>query len=912
MTEPTPAELAVDAYVDQLLRGAAPPLEAWIAEHPEVGPLERAKLEKLARTFGGARAPTSNANELPFERLGGYRLLEKLGAGGMGIVYRAEDERLGRPVALKVLRPELASSADARARFEREARAVAKLFHPNIVTVYEAGRANDVAYLAMELVRGASLDELFSAARRAHRHPSVEELVRWTRDVARALAAAHAVGVVHRDVKPSNVRVTPEGRALLLDFGLALDADSKSLSRTGELHGTLYYVSPEQVAGGKERVDHRTDVWSLGVTLYEGLTGRVPFEGETSQEVLYRILSAEPVAPRALVPSLSRDLETVVLAALEKDRTRRYASAAAFADDLDAVLEHRPVSARPTGALTRAWKWTRREPGLATAGVLAALIAVGGPIAYGVVQARNAEALRVERDLARKERERAEARTRDLEDMARFQGEVLGAVAPRTMAEHVLDRLRDELAAVEREPEALRARLADFERAIDGVNATNVAVGTLEDDVIVPMLAATKERFADRPHVMGMVLHTIGATCWSLGLAELALDTQRTACETLSSVLPEDDADRLGAEANLGLYLYSTGSVRESESYLRRAADGLARVQGPDSVAALGARHNLAMLLRALGRLEEAESVLRDVLEARTRTLGPDAPDTLSSLSNLGALLLLQRRGKEAEPLMREAFERRRRELGPAAGDTLTTANNLGLLQKSLGELGDAEHTLTTAHEDARAHLGDRHVVTTSLAVARADVLIAAGCTDEALDLLATATRDAAAAGGLVGAEALYARSRYAGLLRDLHRNAEAERELEPLWSELDAGPGTSTLDARALVREFADLLMDEGRWLDAAEVYRVLARATAIENGPTNERAVRYAAALVRALTRARRFEEAERELDAARARMGSDSAPPELLVRVALELYAAWDGGAPDGPHAPRASTWDTGPHH
>lgn len=844
---------------------------------------------------------------------GRYVVLGVIAEGGMGRVLAGRHLELDVPVAIKLLKREDHDARDIQ-RFRREARAAAHLRGEHVVRVLDVGvLVGERPFLVMERVDGVDLGTRLDADGPLPAGVAVDLVIQ----ACEGLAEAHRLGMVHRDLKPSNLLLTtrPDGSALLKisDFGIAKWASGPAtkLTTTADFLGSPKYMSPEQVREASE-VDARSDVWSLGVTLYEGLTGRVPFEGETSQEVLYRILSAEPVAPRALVPSLSRDLETVVLAALEKDRTRRYASAAAFADDLDAVLEHRPVSARPTGALTRAWKWTRREPGLATAGVLAALIAVGGPIAYGVVQARNAEALRVERDLARKERERAEARTRDLEDMARFQGEVLGAVAPRTMAEHVLDRLRDELAAVEREPEALRARLADFERAIDGVNATNVAVGTLEDDVIVPMLAATKERFADRPHVMGMVLHTIGTTCWSLGLAELALDTQRTACETLSSVLPEDDADRLGAEANLGLYLYSTGSVRESEGYLRRAADGLARVQGPDSVAALGARHNLAMLLRALGRLEEAESVLRDVLEARTRTLGPDAPDTLSSLSNLGALLLLQRRGKEAEPLMREAFERRRRVLGPAAGDTLTTANNLGLLQKSLGELGDAEHTLTTAHEDARAHLGDRHVVTTSLAVARADVLIAAGCTDEALDLLATATRDAAAAGGLVGAEALYARSRYAGLLRDLHRNAEAERELEPLWSELDAGPGTNMLDARALVREFADLLMDEGRWLDAAEVYRVLARATAIENGPTNERAVRYAAALVRALTRARRFEEAERELDAARARMGSDSAPPELLVRVALELYAAWDGGAPDGPHAPRASTWDTGPHH
>ncbi|MBK7877371.1 MAG: serine/threonine protein kinase [Planctomycetes bacterium] len=906
MTEPTPAELAVDRYVDRLMRGDAPPLDAWLAEHPELGPADRARVEKLARVLGGGRGRPAQPGALPFERLGGYRLVERLGAGGMGIVYRAVDERLDREVALKVLRPELASTPDAEARFEREARAIAKLAHENIVTVFEAGRADSVAFLAMELVRGRSLDELFADAGRAHRRIPVDDLVRWTRDIARALAAAHAVGIVHRDVKPSNVRITPEGRALLLDFGLALDADSQSLSRTGEMRGTLYYVSPEQVSGEKSKVDARTDVWSLGVTLYEGLAGRVPFEGEHSQAVLYRILSAEPVAPRALVPGLSRDLETVVLTAMEKERDRRYPSALAFAEDLDALLSHRPVRARPTGAITRAWKWSRRKPGHAAAIGLATLIAVGGPIAYGVIQAANADALRVEKDAATRERDRAAARTRDLEEMARFQGEVLGAVAPRSMAEHVLERLRAELAALERDPAAAKARTEEFDLLVADVNATNVAVDTLRDDVIAPMIAATKERFADRPHVKGMVLHTIGATCWSLGLAELALDTQRTAYDTLAAALPEEDHDRLGAEANLGLYLFSTGAVAEAEPHLRRAADGLARALGPDDEGALGARHNLAMLLRSLGRMDEAERVLRDVLAARRRTLGDDAPDTLSSLSNLGALLLLQRRGAEAEPLMREAYERRRRVLGPAADTTLTTANNLGILQKSLGALAEAERTLSTAHADARLHLGDRHGVTTSLGVAHADVLIAAGCRDEALELLADATRSAIEAGGPVGREALYALYRYTALLRDLHRRAEAEGELEACWLALDTSIGTDARDARSVVREFAELLDEEGRHVDAAEAWRVLARATAMEAGPAHERAQRYAADLVRSLTHARRFAEAEAELDAARARLGSDAAPAPALVEAALELYERWDAGAADGPHAERAAAW------
>lgn len=385
-----------DEFLDRLFRGEAPPLASFLAEHPELSADAVERLEKLVRVFGGTQP--ASAPELPFHTLGDYRLIAQLGQGGMGTVYLAEQRSLGRQVALKLLRPELAASAQSIARFEREARAVAKLHHERIVDVYEAGHENGVSFLAMEFVPGEGLDEVLAAVRRHERKLSTREIVAIARDIARALACAHAAGIVHRDVKPSNIRVLPDGRAKLLDFGLAFDVDSASLSRTGQFHGTLHYVSPEQIGGHGRELDGRSDIWSLGATLYECVTGRVPFDGANAQSILLQVATHEPVAPRKLAPDLPRDVETVISKALEKDRHRRYANAEELADDLDAILEMRPIRARPTNAATRAWKWSRRKPASAAALGLGAVLLVGGPLGYALFAQHANATLRAEKE----------------------------------------------------------------------------------------------------------------------------------------------------------------------------------------------------------------------------------------------------------------------------------------------------------------------------------------------------------------------------------------------------------------------------------------------------------------------------------------------------------------------------------
>lgn len=378
-------------YLDQVLAGNILSPEAFLAEQGDASPelLERlvAIHTMLQPTRSdGQEASSSPESEpghegLPFSSLGDFRLIRKLDAGGMGVVYVAEQVSLGRLVALKVIRPEYADSPAALARFEREARAVARLRHDNIVSIHAVGSQDGTHYLAMELIPGQGLDELLDGVA-----PPISPMqaVAWAADLAEALHYAHGEGIVHRDVKPSNVRITTDGRPILVDFGLARDLNGGSLTMTGAFVGSPHYVAPERIEGGQGLVDARTDVYSLGVTLYECVTGHVPFRGDSVEQVFHRILVEDPPPPRGVVAAISRDLEIVLLAAMEKDPSRRYVTARAFAEDLRALLEFRPIQARPPGRVARIAKWSRRHRGVAAglAVALASLLLFAGSLAW--------------------------------------------------------------------------------------------------------------------------------------------------------------------------------------------------------------------------------------------------------------------------------------------------------------------------------------------------------------------------------------------------------------------------------------------------------------------------------------------------------------------------------------------------
>ncbi len=304
----------------------------------------------------------------PGRRLGRYELVQEIGRGGIGTVYKAYDTQLQRLVALKTLR--LGIEAD----LAREAQTAARLKHPNVVTVYDGGEIDGVPFLCMEYVEGAHLGELV----RGRRLP-LEALVGILRKAAEGVAYAHAQGIVHRDLKPGNILVDADREPRVIDFGLARLMDHRTfLAVTGSPIGTPYYMSPEQVRDAAS-VGPSSDVYSLGVCLYEILTGRVPFEGSDAYPVFESILRGDPPPPRSLHPGLSPDLETICLKAMDRDPRRRYATATEFAEDLSRFLKGEPIAARPPAPIERALRWVSRHPvplALSAAAIL--VLAIGG------------------------------------------------------------------------------------------------------------------------------------------------------------------------------------------------------------------------------------------------------------------------------------------------------------------------------------------------------------------------------------------------------------------------------------------------------------------------------------------------------------------------------------------------------
>src|SRR5256712_3416460 len=337
--------------------------------------------------FRTGLASFDNENDEAFEPtiarmlkdFGDYELLEEIGRGGQGVVYRTRQKSLNRIVALKVIGlAHWATEAHVK-RFRLEAEAAASLEHPCIVPIYEVGERGGACYFSMGLVEGGQLDAV------AKREPiPIRHAAELIAKLARTVHYAHEHGILHRDIKPGNILLDAKGEPHLTDFGLARLVETESTAtRTMEVLGTPSYMAPEQAVGNNARVASATDIYGLGAVLYQLLTGHPPFAGGTTYETVRLVLDTEPRQPRLLNPKIDRDLNTICLKCLEKDPKRRYASALALAEDLEHWLKHEPIRARRTGLVTRGRKWVRRNPTSALlAASLVALAAAAGWIVW--------------------------------------------------------------------------------------------------------------------------------------------------------------------------------------------------------------------------------------------------------------------------------------------------------------------------------------------------------------------------------------------------------------------------------------------------------------------------------------------------------------------------------------------------
>ena len=692
--------------LERLEREGQGGLDALCAEHPVRATALREQVERL-RDLGLADAPTGHA---PPERLGAFRLLSHLGGGGMGVVYLAEQEGLGRQVALKLVRPEHLYFPGARERFRREVEALARLQHPGIVPVYAGGEERGIPYLAMELVRGATLEQALAelagrdparltgadlheavraaVARREHAGDAATvrtgvgsrlfsgswttACVRLASEVAVALDHAHGHGVLHRDVKPSNIMLTPDGRVLLLDFGLASAEGSVRLTGTGQPLGSPAYMSPEQLRGAAA-LDARTDVYSLGLSLYEALTLHQPFATESLEGTRLAVLAARPPAPRELNPAVTRDAETVLITAMEPERTRRYASAGALAADLVNVLELRPVQARRAGALLHARRWAQRHPARAVALVASALLLVGGPLAWAVASQRAADRIQLALDEANLARASAAA---NFDRARRAVDELLTQVSEeqlldvphleplrRSLLESAL-RYYDEFLAERGDDPALR-----FDAASAGTRAASLLgeLGRLDEalaaaeraETLLAALLATAPQdpalldlLGDAQESQALALVQSGRTEEAVRAADAAVASrrQRLALE------PHSFAAHLDLDGSLGLV--ATAASRDGRMDVAAAtyaelAEFDEQLMGrfPDEpgsdLRALGnlvvALGNRGDALHELGRPDESREVLERAVALSEPRLAELAASTASGLGAAAARLGLGR-----------------------------------------------------------------------------------------------------------------------------------------------------------------------------------------------------------------------------------------------------------------------------
>ncbi len=676
--------------------------------------------------------------EGPGSVVGRYLLKEQIGEGGFGVVFRAEQtEPVRRDVALKVIKLGM-DTRQVIARLEAERQALAMMEHPGIAKVLDAGAtATGRPYFVMELVKGEPITFYCD-----NNSLSTEERLELFALVCQAVQHAHQKGIIHRDIKPSNVLVSiTDGKPVpkVIDFGIAKATDARLTEKTlfteqRAMLGTPEYMSPEQAESGRD-IDTRSDIYSLGVLLYELLTGATPFDGaklrsaawgelqriireeepprpstrlSTMKDGLANVAAQRRAAPGRLSGMIRGDLDWIVMRCLEKDRARRYDTADSLALDIRRHLAGEAVLAAPPGAAYRLRKFARRNRGAVISGtiILASLLAGLGTALW---QARVATQARDEAVRSRKETER----------VAEFQASLLEQIDVEAMGRRLRDDMLAELrSGMERRGASaseIGADRQEFERLLGELNLTNVALKGLDASVFYRARPAIDEKFRDQPLVRARLLQTLATTMRSLGILEGAAGPQADALSLRRQSLGDNHADTISSMIQDGRLRSARGDLPGAEAALRDAAAWAGRLPTEDRRIAVQALNNLGETLQLEGKLGEAKPVYFEALDMGVRWLGPDDPDTIACRNNIGFMYYGLGNLAESGRTFAESLAASRRARGPDDEGTIAIMNNLASVYQAQDKLGEAETIFREALTSSRRARGDEHPATMML-----------------------------------------------------------------------------------------------------------------------------------------------------------------------------------------------------
>jgi serine/threonine protein kinase/Tfp pilus assembly protein PilF len=926
MRDPAEIGAVVDRFLAAHPDGGVAEISAWVKSDPDLSSdpdfasdIEEAVRAVLAETPGIGDAATVRVPDpasvalprevSPGEVLGRFELEERVARGGMGEVWKALDLELGRRVALKLVLPERVGPRSADL-FQREARAGGRLAHPHVVATYDHGVDGGIAWIAQEFVADAcTLRDFLSASAAQPTVPSghdraVAELVA---KIADGLEATHAAGIVHRDLKPSNILICRGDFPKITDFGLARIEEEAALSQSGEVAGTWAYMSPEQIRGRRDEVDHRTDIFSLGALLYELIARQRPFRGDTSAQIASQILYEDPQAIRSVRPQCPVDLALICEKALEKKAVDRYPSAAALAADLRRFLAHEPIEAKAPGLPRRVTKWARRHP-------TASLSTVVGLIAFsitawfafdnarlleeskqqeGIASTKAAEAaeaaadaraqtIRAEAALARAEellgerdaaltaeRERAE----ELALVVGFQQEQLGSIDPAAMGVFLRERQIELHRQLPDRPSPGGVDPADaLADQLRGLDFTGLSLDVIGDALFASAVDAIDVQMEGSPLIQARLLESVADSMSRVGLPQMAVETQSRVLQILERT-PDVRAQRiLGSRVKLAGFHYDLGDYAVAAERAREVLDSWRGSGGEDTEQTFAAEKIAALAEIGEGKVSEALPALRGLRGRLMDAYGPFHASTVAVTMSLA--IALRRTGSLAEA---EGFAREVVEGIPDEGRGRATAiHNLAAILLDAKRTGEVIPLLEDVLEFRRRDLGNRHPDTLATAQNLGSAYLDTGRLDLAQDLLQEVRAAYSETFGLQHERAYLAANSLGLILKQQGRLDDAE----PLYRDALLGMRTALGDDHprtlSVMSNLGLLLVSLGRPAEAVELLRDARQGFLAVGGDQNPAVLVASNNLAMALKANGELEEAEplyREVvDASRNRLGPE----------------------------------------